>query len=69
MINYITKLGWQLLEYPIIYRGFRFLFGSEKFRKNYASVIDAKQGDRILDIGCGTVNIRNYLPQCRICGL
>lgn len=68
MINFITKLGWQLLEHPIIYRGFRFLFGSEKFRQHYASVIDAKQDDRILDIGCGTGDILNSLPHVEYVG-
>ena len=68
MINFITKLGWQLLEQPIIYRGFRFLFGSERFRKHYASVIDAKQGDVILNIGCGTGDILNSLPHVQYVG-
>jgi SAM-dependent methyltransferase len=68
MTKFITKLGWQLLEHPIIYRGFRFLFGSEKFCKHYASVIDAKQGDRILDIGCGTGDILNSLPHVQYAG-
>ena len=68
MINSITKLGWQLLEDPIIYRGFQFLFGSEKFCKHYASVIDANQGDRILDIGCGTGDIQHSLPHVQYVG-
>ena len=68
LLNYIYKHGWQLLEHPIIYRGFRFLFGSEIFRKHYASVIDAKQGDVILDIGCGTGDILNSLPHVQYVG-
>lgn len=68
MINFTTKLGWQMLEHPIIYRGFRFLFGSERFRKHYASVIDAKQGDRILDIGCGTGDVLHSLPHVQYVG-
>ena len=67
-INYITKLGWQLLEHPIIYRGFCILIGSEKFRKYYISVIDAKQRNRILDIGCGTGDILNSLPHVQYVG-
>jgi SAM-dependent methyltransferase len=68
MINFINKLGWQLLEHSIVYRGFRFLFGSENFRKHYASVIDAKQGDVILDIECGTGDILNFLPHVQYVG-
>jgi 2-polyprenyl-3-methyl-5-hydroxy-6-metoxy-1,4-benzoquinol methylase len=40
----------------------------KKFRKHYASVIDAKQGDRILDIGCGTGDILNSLPHVQYVG-
>jgi 2-polyprenyl-3-methyl-5-hydroxy-6-metoxy-1,4-benzoquinol methylase len=68
ILNYIYKHGWQLLEHPNVYRGFRIIFGSEKFRKYYASVIDAKQGDRIMDIGCGTGDILNYLPDVQYLG-
>jgi 2-polyprenyl-3-methyl-5-hydroxy-6-metoxy-1,4-benzoquinol methylase len=68
MTKFITKLGWQLLEHPIIYRGFRFLFESEKFCKHYTSVTDVKQEDRILDIECGTGDILNSLPHVQYGG-
>jgi SAM-dependent methyltransferase len=64
----IFKFGWQLLEHPIVYRGFCFLFGSEKFCKHYASVINAKQGDLILDIGCGTGDILHSIPHVQYVG-
>lgn len=34
-----------------------------------ASVIDAKQGQSILDVGCGTSKILRYLPEARYVGI
>lgn len=53
----------KFLENPALYRLFRHFIGRESVRQWYArTYIRAQLGQRILDIGCGTGDILNYLP-------
>jgi SAM-dependent methyltransferase len=51
-----------VLRRPKVYEAFQNLVGAERLRDEIASsYIKAKPGDRILDIGCGTADIRQHL--------
>ena len=52
-----------LLSHPLAYLLFQRLVGAESFRKRVVeNYVHPKQGDRILDIGCGTADILTHLP-------
>ena len=53
-----------LLSYPLIYDSFQSVLGVKSARRKYVSkYIRPNQGSRLLDIGCGTGQILNYLPE------
>lgn len=53
-----------ILAVPQIYSLWQWLVGDCKLRKIYCrDFIKAKDGDRILDIGCGPANMVYYLPK------
>ncbi len=53
----------QVLELPSIYKFFRSFVGNNGNRQRYADTfIRAKNGMRVLDIGCGTGDILQFLP-------
>lgn len=53
-----------LLKYPFFYNLFLRLLGSAENRKNFVKkYIQSADGAKILDIGCGTAEILNYLPE------
>lgn len=53
----------KLLAVPSIYSLFRKFVGRDSVRRQYAeSHIRAQSGQRILDIGCGTGDILDFLP-------
>ncbi|EED31997.1 Methyltransferase domain family protein [gamma proteobacterium NOR5-3] len=52
-----------ILSSPAIYDFFQNVLGARKFRQTYAQeYVTATTGERILDIGCGTAIIREFLP-------
>jgi len=52
-----------VLSYSKMYDLFQGIMGAKKGRSIFsARYIRAKEGDRVLDIGCGTAETRDYLP-------
>jgi cyclopropane fatty-acyl-phospholipid synthase-like methyltransferase len=59
----------QVLSSPAVYNMWTFLTGSRRCRTFHAREnIQARPGMRILDIGCGTGEILEYLPQVEYVG-
>lgn len=53
-----------MLSNPVIYDGFQNFMGADRRRKEFANDhIRPIQGMRLLDIGCGTARILDYLPK------
>lgn len=53
----------KILAVPPVYSFFRHIVGSDDVRRKYANeYIRARDGDKVLDIGCGTGDILAFLP-------
>lgn len=58
-----------VLSYSSIYDLFQWLMGAKRGRTIFSSeYIKARDGDFVLDIGCGTAEIRLYLPSVEYFG-
>ena len=52
-----------ILSHPIVYDKFQQLMGAHRGRLDFSqNMIKATSSDRILDLGCGTAQILDYLP-------
>jgi cyclopropane fatty-acyl-phospholipid synthase-like methyltransferase len=59
-----------LLNYAAVYRAFASIVGGTRSRTHFSDAfVRAKDGDRILDLGCGTADILSYLPDVEYIGL
>ncbi len=53
-----------VLSHPWIYDSFQNIMGARRVRRNFSTTfIRAYPGSRLLDIGCGTARILEYLPE------
>src|SRR5436190_23144807 len=58
-----------VLSLPSAHRFFQWLIGISRTRRVLAEeFIRAKSGERLLDIGCGTAEILDYLPEVEYLG-
>jgi len=58
------KDGWRsILSVPIIYNFFQRMMGGEGPAGFVNQFMKPKKGDRILDLGCGTARILDFLPK------
>ncbi|MGA7867217.1 MAG: methyltransferase domain-containing protein [Stellaceae bacterium] len=61
---------WRLLYLPQVYNSFTSVVGSESVMKLLAEqFVRPRPEDRILDVGCGTARILQYLPVARYVGI
>jgi len=53
----------KILSNPLVYNGLQFILGAKRFRQVYvSSYIKPDKQSRVLDIGCGTSEILEFLP-------
>jgi len=54
-----------ILSHPYIYSVFQYLMGAHKGRTRFISdFVRPLPGSAVLDVGCGTADILDYLPPC-----
>lgn len=59
-----------LLGLPLGYRALHAVFGTSRMRRYYVDrFVRPKPASRIIDIGCGTADILNYLPEVEYIGV
>jgi SAM-dependent methyltransferase len=55
---------WSPLSSPLVYEAFHHLIGARRWLRRFADdVIRARDGDRVLDIGCGPGALLRCLPE------
>lgn len=65
----VTSGIYSILSHPAVYDFLQdILYGHKGQREYVETYIRPKEGDRILDIGCGTGRILRYLPECDYLG-
>lgn len=57
-----------LLDQPWAYIAFQRAYGADRLRRLCLTKLDAKPGERILDIGCGPAYLLDYLPDVTYVG-
>jgi SAM-dependent methyltransferase len=61
---------WSVLESPAVYEIFHHLIGARRWLRRFADeTIRARDGDRVLDIGCGPGALLCYLPRVTYIGI
>lgn len=58
-----------VLNYAAVYRAFTAVVGGKRGRTHFSEFIQAREGDRVLDLGCGPADIVQYLPNVEYIGL
>lgn len=58
-----------ILAVPAAYRMWTNVVTGDTWRKHVAEYIRPKQGDRVLDMGCGPADILTYLPEVDYVGI
>lgn len=57
-----------VLSWPRLYRAYHRAIGARAMREAVVTQLRPKPGDRLLDIGCGTADILEYLPDVEYVG-
>lgn len=59
-----------LLGHQSIYRGFRWLTGSERVNREFVErYVRPREGEAVLDVGCGPADVCELMPQVRYTGI
>jgi len=64
----MQKLKEIILAVPFVYNIVQWIFSSKKGKEKLLKYVNARPGDVILDIGCGTANILEFLPKVKYNG-
>lgn len=65
----ITGGVWSILSHPAFYDALQNALGAKKFRTFFSKLmIRARLADRVLDLGCGTAEILDFLPEIEYVG-
>ena len=64
----MLRLAHRILENPRVYRGFLRAVMGDAYRKFVVDYVRPGQGERLLDIGCGTGDFTEYVPGCDYVG-
>ncbi|QET02048.1 MULTISPECIES: class I SAM-dependent methyltransferase [Cupriavidus] len=65
----ITSGVRRVLSHPAVYDAFQLFMGGNSTRNDFArDSIRVRPGDNVLDIGCGTAEIRAFLPEVNYWG-
>ncbi|MGQ9621300.1 MAG: class I SAM-dependent methyltransferase [bacterium] len=68
-MSQISKGIRSILSNPKIYNIFQSMWGASKIRENFVKeYIRPRHGDRVIDFGCGTAEILNFLPSVQYYG-
>ena len=60
----LPKMRDAFLKIPFVYNTFQWLVGATKFRRSIASrYMNFPENSKVLDIGCGTAELLDYLPK------
>jgi len=57
-----------MLNHPWAYIAFQRAYGADRLRRLCLTKLDARPGDKILDIGCGPAYLLDYLPEVTYIG-
>lgn len=61
---------WQLLRIPMLYDLSQMIAGTKKIRQDFVQqYVQPKANARVLDLGCGTGDLRENLPGCDYVGI
>lgn len=64
MSSHITTGIRSILHIPLIFNTFNQIIGANRFRRHYVTqFVQPQKQSRILDIGCGTAEILDFLPK------
>lgn len=57
------------ITFPLFYKGLMYALGADRWHHRYTEILNAKSGDKMLDVGCGPANVLAYLPDVQYTGI
>jgi SAM-dependent methyltransferase len=60
---------YRAITYPRVYKTLMEVLGADAALRRWAEILAVKPGIKMLDVGCGTANVRAYLPDIDYVGI